>query len=170
MSNEQTFESPNETTNNVQLKKHLNLFEGLEIEDIYDDVPSYDDEFFKPIEFDKPLQKMLYNEADVLSSLQRLKDLVERKSRFNNALARAEQTIRYISGYLKDYDIDVKRKVSRDRIEITIGINVYNGIVDEARELEEIKKALKSMFPDAGEDTIEEAAKRIIENVRAAST
>ena len=137
----------------------------MKIDDVYEEFPDYDEEFFKPIELDKPLQKLLYNEADVMASLERLKDLVERKNRFNYALARAEQTIRYISGYLKDYDIEVKRKITREFIEFTVRINIYNGIVDRETELQEIKNSLRAMFPDADEELLEEAAKRIIDNV-----
>jgi len=165
MDNEQSFISADETEGETVVKRHIKLFDDLKIDDVYEEFPDYDEEFFKPIELDKPLQKLLYNEADVMASLERLKDLVERKNRFNYALARAEQTIRYISGYLKDYDIEVKRKITREFIEFTVRINIYNGIVDRETELQEIKNSLRAMFPDADEELLEEAAKRIIDNV-----
>ena len=61
-------------------------------------------------------------QTDVMGAdhLERLVAEEERRMRRNKALEVVQRALRYLDGYLTDYDIKIARKVYDDRVEVVI--------------------------------------------------
>lgn len=124
-----------------------------------DETNGDEEKILSALEFDVT---SLANRTRVFRALDRLRKLIYEDHRFNFALQIAEQTARYLQGYLSDYDIDVQRRIERDKITLILTIHVYNEYHTPESEALKIFNELKRIFPDADEKKLWAATEKIM--------